>query len=101
MLELLPQVVRVDAHHRVLARIEVGATAEHFHRDLELLRRAAAARALDEELEQARVRARTAERAASHDARRLFSQGVRFYSHRSASERRVGSFFETLTLTHP
>src|SRR5262245_4934286 len=85
MLELLTQVVRVDAHHRVLARIEVGAAAEHFHRDLELLRRTAAARTLDEELEQTRVRARAAERAAAHDARRLFSQDLRFYSHRIAS----------------
>src|SRR5262245_52570967 len=81
MLELLAQVVRVDAHHRVLARIEVGAAAEHFHRDLELFWRAAAMGAFDEELEQARVRARPPERSAAHDARRLFSQDFRFRRH--------------------
>jgi hypothetical protein len=73
VLEFLAQVVRIDAHHRVLTRIEVGAAAEHFHRDLELLWRAAVVGAFDEELEQARVRARPTERTAAHDARRLFS----------------------------
>ncbi len=81
VLELLPQVVRVHAHHRILARIEVGAAAEHLHRDLELLRRAAAAGALDEELEQPRVRAGAPERAALHDAGGLLPEHFRFDRH--------------------
>jgi hypothetical protein len=51
MLELLAQVVRVDTHHRVLARVEVRAAAEDFHGDLELFRRAAVVRTLDKKLE--------------------------------------------------
>jgi hypothetical protein len=64
-----------------LARIEVGTAAEHFHRDLELFRRAAAAGALDEEFEQPRVRSRAPERAASHDARRFLPEDFRFRRH--------------------
>ena len=81
MLELLPEVVSVDAHHRVLTRVEVGTAAEHFHRDLELFRRSPADGALDEELEQPGVRARPAERAALHDLPCLLPQKLCFDGH--------------------
>jgi hypothetical protein len=73
VLDLLAQVVRVDADHRVLARIEAGALAEHLHRDLELFRRASADRRLDEKLEQTRIRTRAAQGSAALDLLRLFS----------------------------
>ena len=73
MVELLAKIVGVDANHRVLARIELRALAEHFRRDFEFLRRAALAGAGHEELEQPRVSGRTAERAARDDPVSLFT----------------------------
>src|SRR5690606_12344351 len=69
-------VMRVDAHHRVLPGIEVRPAVEHAGRDLVLFRRAAFERALDQELEEPRVRARAAERTARENLRGLISDLV-------------------------
>src|SRR5690606_5864099 len=76
VVELLPQMMRVDAHHRVLTGIEVRPAIEHGRRDLVLLRRPALERALDEELEQPRVGLRAAERAACEYLCRFVSDSV-------------------------
>src|SRR5690606_9413719 len=76
VVELLAQMVRIDAHHRILPRIEVRAAIEHRRRDLVLFRRTPFERAVDEELEQPRVRFRAAERAARENLGRLVSDSV-------------------------
>ena len=73
--EFLAKVVGVDANHRVLARIEVRSLAEHLSRNLQFLRRAPLAGAVDQELEQPHVGGRTAESAARDDPVGLFAYG--------------------------
>jgi len=73
VLELLPQVVRVHAHHRVLAWIEVGALAEYFHRNLEFFRSATLGGTVDEKFEQPCVRTRPTERTARRNLLRLLA----------------------------
>jgi hypothetical protein len=65
--QLLPQIVRIDPDHRVLARIEIAAAPKHFGRDLDLLRNMVTLDAVDQILEQRLVETRPPEHTARDD----------------------------------